>query len=136
MPDHLAPYADAIGAMTLLALILLAQGFVSAFFRNAVEKYQPGETLPPNHASATYRQVRSFENSLEAIPVFFIAAALAITLGVAPGWVWWATIITVIARALHWAFYSLNMPALRTAAFAVGSFAALSLGVAAALKAV
>ena len=135
MPEHLSPYADAVGLMTVLALIILLQGFVAAYFRNAVEKFQPGEKLPANHGSMTFRQVRSFENSLEAIPVFFIAAALAFTLGVAPGWVWWVTVIVVVCRALHWLFYTLNLQVLRTAAFAVGSFATLALGVVAGLAA-
>lgn len=129
MPDFLTPHADAFGLMTLIALLMLLQGFVGAYFRNAVEKYQPGERLPANHASVTFRQVRSFENSVENTPIFFTVFALAVFIGVSPAWVWWTTLIFLIGRAGHWLFYSLRLPALRTASFALGSFAMLALSV-------
>lgn len=129
MPVFLEPHAGALALIALTVLLVLLQGFVSAFFRNAVEKHQPGETLPANHASATFRQVRAFENSLENIPLFAVVAGLAMALGVSAGWIWWVALIVLAARALHWLFYTINAPALRTAAFAAGSLATLALGV-------
>lgn len=135
MPDFLTPHADALALMTLIVFLMLLQGFVGAFFRNAVEKYQPGERLPANHASATFRQVRSFENSAENTPVFFAAFLLAVFTGASAELVWWTTMIFLIGRIGHWLFYSLNMPVLRTASFAAGAFAMLALGAAAAISA-
>ena len=135
MEDLLAPHRPALVLIAYMVLIVLLQGFVSAFFRNAVEKFQPGETLPANHASATFRQVRAFENSLENAPLFILTAALAIAIGVSAGWVWWTASIVLVSRALHWLFYTINAPTLRTAAFAAGSFATLALAVATVMRA-
>ena len=61
--------------------------------------------------------------------------SLAVFAGVAPGWVWWATLIFLIGRVGHWLFYSLRLPVLRTASFAAGSFAMLALSVMSVLSA-
>ena len=67
MTELLAPYSDALFLVAVLMIVVIVQSFVAAFFRNAVEKHEAGESLEANHASTTYRMVRSFENSAENI---------------------------------------------------------------------
>lgn len=133
MTDALAPYADALLIVSLLMILIMAQSFAAAFFRNAVEKHEAGASLEANHASSTYRMVRSFENSAENIILFLPVFALAIAASVSPAWVWWVALLFTVGRAAHWAMYALNIPAMRTAAFATGFFATLALAVKTAL---
>ena len=129
MSEMLAPYADAIPLIVLIVILVMAQSFVAAFFRNAVEKHEAGAALEANHGSATYRMVRSFENSLENVAMFFPAVALAVIAGVSPGWVYWVSLLFLLSRAAHWACYALNIPPARTLSFAVGFFATLALAI-------
>lgn len=133
MTEFLTPYADALFLTTLVMIVIMAQSVVGAVFRNAVEKYLAGEALPANHASPTYRMVRSFENSLENVALFLPVTILAIAAAVSPAWVWWVALLFLIGRLGHWAMYALNIPALRTAFFALGFFATLALAIKTAL---
>ena len=133
MSEFLAPYADALFIVSLLMILIIVQSFVGAFFRNAIEKYQAGEPLPANHDSATYRMVRSFENSAENLILFLPVFVLAIAASVSPTWVWWVALLFTVGRAAHWAMYAMNIPMLRTVAFAIGFFATLALAVKTAL---
>ena len=133
MPEFLVPYSDALLIVALLMIIVMLQSFVGAFFRNAIEKHPAGASIPADHGSATYRMVRSFENSLENIALFLPVSALAIAAAVSPAWVWWVTLLFTIGRLGHWAMYALNIPPLRTAFFAIGFFATLALAVKTAL---
>lgn len=129
MPEFLTPYADALLIVSLLMIIVMLQSFVAAFFRNAIEKHEAGATIPADHGSATYRMVRSFENSAENIILFLPVFALAIAASVSPSWVLWVALLFTVGRLGHWAMYALNMPPLRTVFFAVGFFATLALAV-------
>lgn len=129
MSEFLTPYADALLIVSLLMIIVMLQSFVAAFFRNAIEKHEAGASIPADHGSATYRMVRSFENSLENIALFLPVILLAIAASVSPGWVWWVALLFTVSRLGHWAMYALNMPPLRTVFFAVGFFATLALAV-------
>ncbi len=133
MPDFVAPYTGALFLTAAVMILIMVQSVVATIFRNAVEKYQAGEALPANHASITFRMVRSFENSLENIVIFVPVLALAIAAAVSPAWVWWVALLFLIGRAGHWAMYALNIPALRTAFFATGFFATLALAIKTAL---
>ncbi len=129
MSEFLVPYADALFITSLLMILLILQSFAAAFFRNAVEKHEAGAALPANHASITFRMVRSFENSAENIILFLPVVALAIAASVSPAWVWWVALLFTVGRLGHWAMYALNIPPLRTAFFAIGFFATLGLAV-------
>lgn len=129
MTEFLTPYADALLIVSVLMIIVIVQSFVAAFFRNAVEKHEAGAVIPADHGSATYRMVRSFENSLENIALFLPVLLLAIAAAVSPVWVWWVAVLFTIGRIGHWAMYALNIPPLRTVFFAVGFFATLALAV-------
>jgi len=129
MSEFLTPYADALLIVSLLMIIVILQSFVAAFFRNAIEKHEAGATIPANHGSATYRMVRSFENSLENIALFLPVFLIAIAASVSPGWVWWVALLFTVGRLGHWAMYALNVPPVRTVFFAVGFFATLALAV-------
>ena len=133
MTEFLTPYADSLLIVAFLMIILILQSFVGAFFRNAVEQHVAGAAIPADHASATYRMVRSFENSLENIALFLPVLALAIAAAVSPAWVWWVALLFTIGRLGHWEMYALNIPPLRTVFFAIGFFATLALAVKTAL---
>lgn len=133
MAEFLAPYAGALLILSLLMIIVMLQSFVGAFFRNAIEKHQAGATIPADHGSATYRMVRSFENSLENIALFLPIVILAIAAAVSPAWVWWVVLLFTIGRLGHWAMYAMNIPPMRTVFFALGFFATLALAVKTAL---
>ena len=45
MSAALTPYADALFIVALLMILVMAQSFVAAFFRNAVEKALPMPAL-------------------------------------------------------------------------------------------
>lgn len=129
MSEFLAPHADALFIVSLLMIVIMLQSFVAAFFRNAVEKHEAGARLEANHASATFRMVRSFENSAENIILFLPVFTLAIAASVSPAWVWWVALLFTVGRLGHWAMYALNIPPLRTVFFAAGFFATLALAV-------
>lgn len=129
MSELLTPYADALLIVSLLMIIVILQSFVGAFFRNAIEKHEAGAVIPADHGSATYRMVRSFENSLENLPLFLPVVFLAIAAAVSPAWVWWVAVLFTVGRLGHWAMYALNIPALRTVFFALGFFSTLALAV-------
>ena len=133
MPDFAAPYADALLFSAAFIILILIQNFVATYFRNVVEPYKAGEALPANHDSATYRQVRSFENSLENGVPYLGAMALAILAGASPTWVYWTALIFLIARIGHWACYSANIPLARTVCFLAGFAATMALAVVTAL---
>ena len=127
MTELLAPYSDALFLVAVLMIVVIVQSFAAAFFRNAVEKHEAGESLEANHASTTYRMVRSFENSAENIILFLPVFALAIAAAVPPAWVWWVALLFLVGRLGHWAMYALNIPPMRTVFFALGFFATLAL---------
>ena len=133
MPDFLTPYSEALLLTSAVLILIMVQSVVATIFRNAVEKYQAGEALPANHASITFRMVRSFENSLENVVIFAPVIAAAIAVSVSPTWIWWVAFLFLIGRIGHWVMYALNIPALRTAFFATGFFATLALAVKTAL---
>ena len=133
MAEYLTPYSDVLLILSFVMIIVMLQSIVATIFRNAVEKYQAGEALPANHASITFRMVRSFENSLENVVILAPVLAVAIATSISPAWVWWVAVLFLIGRLGHWAMYALNIPALRTAFFAMGFFATLALAVKTAL---
>jgi hypothetical protein len=67
MTELLAPYSDVLFLVAVLMIVVIVQSFAAAFFRNAVEKHEASDSLKANHASTTYRMVRSSENSAENI---------------------------------------------------------------------
>ena len=90
MAEYLTPYSDALLILSFVMIIVMLQSIVATIFRNAVEKYQAGEALPANHASITFRMVRSFENSLENVVILAPVLAVAIATSISPAWVWCA----------------------------------------------
>jgi uncharacterized MAPEG superfamily protein len=129
MTEFLAPYNGALTLAVLIVLLTSAQSFVSAFFRNAVHPHPAGATIPADHENSTYRQVRSFENSIENAVLFFPTLFLAVLLQASPVWVYWITLIYLVARAGHWAMYSMKISVLRTVCFAVGFFSTVALAI-------
>ena len=132
MHELLTPYATALTATALLALIVLLQAIVASASRHVASTggQVAGAHLEADHSNRVYRLVRSFENSLENLPVFMLSIALAIAFALEPFWLNLAAVVFVAARLGHWAAYAAGKPSLRSTCFALGLSTNLILAVA------
>lgn len=103
--ELIVPYQPSLLALAALILCILIQSLLTAplaFIRN---EQSPGMPLRGDHTQLSFRALRTYQNSVENLPAFGLALALAILLGVKPALVNWAACLYVGFRMLFWALY-------------------------------
>ncbi|MEH6582457.1 MAG: MAPEG family protein [Halioglobus sp.] len=93
------------GLFAILATMLL-QTMVATVAHRKQGRYIPGvvsESL--GHESFVFRSHRTFQNSLENMPLMFGASVLALFVGLNPSWLAATIWVFAIARLLHMVLY-------------------------------
>ncbi|HUQ01916.1 MAG TPA: MAPEG family protein [Kofleriaceae bacterium] len=117
-----------LGLAAFAALIVIQVAIATASARKA--GHVPGVPIADGPSSFAFRAQRAHQNTLENAVPFLVALAAAVAAGVAPRVVDIAVLVFVSARVAHaLAYYAGAQPA-RTAAFAVGLVAVLTMSVA------
>jgi uncharacterized MAPEG superfamily protein len=117
-----------VGLALLAALIIIQVAIATASARNA--GHVPGVPIADGPASFAFRAQRAHQNTLENAVPFVIALAAALAAGVAPSVVDVAVLVFVGARVAHAVAYYAGARPARTAAFAVGLVAVMTMSVA------
>lgn len=95
-------YSSSLLVLTLLVLMVVIQSLVATVAHRKQKQYIPGVVDNAlDHASFVFRSHRTFQNSLENVPVFVITALLAVAIGVDAGSLFWCTLVYAVARLIH-----------------------------------
>lgn len=95
-------YSSSLLVLTLLVLMVVIQSLVATAAHRKQKQYVPGivdESL--DHHSFVFRSHRTFQNSLENVPLFVLTAILAIFIGVSSSTLFWSVLIYSAARLIH-----------------------------------
>lgn len=98
-------YQPALIALALAALIAPVQSFLSAPFAFIRREQVPGMPLRHDHSRLSFRVLRTYSNTVENLPAFGIAVAVAIVAQGAPGWVNALAIGHLACRLAFWGIY-------------------------------
>ena len=105
MPAFAADYQTALLALAVLALIVLLQAFLGAFFGFVRGKETPGATPAGGHEDLGFRALRCYANGAENLPAFAVAIVVAILAGANAGLINMLAVIHVALRVLYAAIY-------------------------------
>lgn len=127
-------YASALLILTLLILMVVIQSLVATVAHRKQQQYVPGiVNAELDHASFVFRSHRTFQNSLENVPIFVLSAMLAMFVGVAVGTLYWCVLVFTVARLIHMVlFYKIATnanPSPRSYFYLIGFFTQLTLSV-------
>ena len=99
-------YNLTIWGLWFIALTVFAQGFVATIAHRRQSDMVPGKLNDSlSHNSFVFRSHRTFHNSLENLPTFFIPALLAMFIGVEPAVLAWVVWIFALSRFAHMMLY-------------------------------
>lgn len=112
--------------------MVVIQSFVATIAHRKQTQYVPGIVDDKlDHHSFVFRSHRTFQNSLENVPLFILTALVGMALGVAPGAMMWIAAIFFVARLLHMVlFYKIatnKNPSPRSYFYLIGFFTQLYL---------
>jgi len=99
-------YMLSFWALLFMLFTMLLQTMVATAAHRKQGKYVPGvvaETL--GHESFVFRSHRTFQNSLENVPLMFSMAVLAVLAGLNPTWLAATAWTFAIARFIHMVLY-------------------------------
>ncbi len=102
---YLAAYQSSFAVLAALALVALAQSFLSAPLAFASEEQVPGKPLRHDHSKLSFRAIRTYQNSVENLPAFVAALLVAIVAGVSATLVNGLAIAYLAFRLAFWAIY-------------------------------
>lgn len=129
----LMQYDFAFIFLALLCLVTLIQNFLLAPIAFASNEQEPGMPVRLDHNALSFRAIRTYQNSIETLPVFGFALIVAIIAGVSP---WWVNLIAGVYlgfRLLFWAIYYSGIGKVtggpRTIAFVGGLIANVALAI-------
>lgn len=125
-------YASSLVVLTLLVLMVVIQSLVATVAHRKQKQYVPGIVNSElDHGSFVFRSHRTFQNSLENVPLFILTAFLAFFVGVTASTVYWCVLVFTVARFLHMVlFYKIATnanPSPRSYFYLIGFFAQLAL---------
>lgn len=105
-PDQIGDYHVAIVALSLLCIAVLIQAFLAGVIGLSKAGGElPGAPLQGNHASLSFRVLRTYGNSVENLPAFGLCVFLAILGSANSALVNWLAALHVGARLAFWAIY-------------------------------
>jgi len=128
LETHVATVWSLLG---LAALVVVQVAISTAATRKAAQV--PGLPLTVGHESFAFRAFRAHQNTLENLPPFALAVAVALAAGVAPSLLGGASLGFLAARVGHAVAYYRGVAPARTAAFSLGLLAVVVILAAAAL---
>lgn len=111
MPELVTTYDLTIISLAALAIIVLLQSFLGAVFGLVLGPSVPGEVPEGSHSNFGHRALRTYQNSVENLPAFAVAAIAAMLAGADP---WTVNVLSasyVGTRVLYWAVYYGNVGA-------------------------
>ena len=125
-------YAASLVVLTLLVLMVVIQSLVATVAHRKQKQYVPGIVSSElDHSSFVFRSHRTFQNSLENVPIFVVSAMLAMFIGVEVTTLYWCVLIFTVARLIHMLlFYKIATnanPSPRSYFYLIGFFAQLAL---------
>lgn len=125
-------YANSLIVLVLLVLMVVIQSLVATIAHRKQKQYIPGIVNGElDHGSFVFRSHRTFQNSLENVPIFVLSVMLAIFIGVEASSVYWCALIFTIARLLHMVlFYKIATnanPSPRSYFYLIGFFTQVAL---------
>lgn len=120
-----AHYHASFWGLWLIICTVMAQGMVAAIAHRRQARYVPGVIDSSlGHDSFVFRSHRTFQNSLENLPLMFASIVLALWCGVAADWLAGCVWVYALARLLHMALYyaiaTEQNPSPRSYFFAIG----------------
>jgi len=101
----LAQYHVSLCLISVLILIALIQNFLCAPFAFLKEEQLPGIPTKGDHALFSFRVIRTYQNSVENLPLILGTVLLGIIANIASGSLNWLVAIYVLARIAFWAIY-------------------------------
>lgn len=131
-----APYAHAIAALALWAMLMTVLGGLSTRGRTAENRCDCGKPKR-DYANKVYRADRAFMNAIESTGPFIAATLAAILSGASPFWVNLFASVFIVARVIMAYVHigTTNQP-MRSAFWAVGFLCIICLAVMAVVAAV
>ena len=99
-------YLTSFWAIWLMVFTMIAQSLIATGAHRKQTEYVPGvvdEKL--GHESFVFRSHRTFQNSLENVPLMLFTALLAVLVGLGPASLAWTSWIYAIARVIHMVLY-------------------------------
>ena len=125
-------YASSLVILTLLVLMVVIQSLVATVAHRKQKQYVPGIVNSElDHGSFVFRSHRTFQNSLENVPVFVVSAMLAMFIGVSVSQLYWCVLVFTLARLIHMVlFYKIATnanPSPRSYFYLLGFFTQLAL---------
>ena len=125
-------YAASLVILTLLVLMVVIQSLIATVAHRKQRQYVPGIVNSElDHGSFVFRSHRTFQNSLENVPIFVVSAMLAMFVGVEVTTLYWCVLIFTVARLIHMVlFYKIATnanPSPRSYFYLIGFFAQLAL---------
>ena len=125
-------YSSSLLILSLLVLMVVLQSLIATVAHRKQTQYVPGivdGTL--DHGSFVFRSHRTFQNSLENVPIFILSVMLAMFIGLGASTVFWCTLIFTVARLIHMVlFYKIatnKNPSPRSYFYLIGFFTQLTL---------
>lgn len=95
-------YASSLLILTLLVLMVVIQSFVATIAHRKQKQYVPGiVNAELDHGSFVFRSHRTFQNSLENVPIFVLSAMLAMFVNMEAATLYWCVLIFTVARLIH-----------------------------------
>ena len=102
---QIAAYIPALGAIMILIITVLVQGFLAGVLGLAGGEETAGMPLRGDHTKFSFRVLRTYGNSTENFSVMIATTILAIAAGVSPIVVNWLVGLHVAIRLAYWAVY-------------------------------
>ena len=102
----LEQYLASFWALWLIVFTVIAQSLIATGAHRKQTQYVPGvvdENL--GHDSFVFRSHRTFQNSLENVPLMLFTGFLAVMVGFSPTALAWTAWIFAIARLIHMVLY-------------------------------
>jgi uncharacterized MAPEG superfamily protein len=126
MLEGLLPYHPTLLACAVLAVLMFVQVIVLDV-ASIRAKHVPGMPITAGHGNFLFRAARAHGNTNENLALFLLLIVLAVLLGAAPRWTWYAAWAFTLARAGHMFFYYFDWRAARSVAFGAGLLAQFAL---------
>ena len=105
MEQLIATYDLTVLSLIVLSIIVLLQCLLGAVFGLVMSPSVPGETPVGDHNDFGHRALRTYQNSVENLPAFAVAAIAAMLVGADPWTVNTLAAAHVGTRILYWMVY-------------------------------
>jgi uncharacterized MAPEG superfamily protein len=125
-------YADTLLVLSILLTMVVLQSIIATGAHRKQSAYIPGIVDDKlDHFSFVFRSHRTFQNSMENVPLFVLTSLVAIALEASTSTLFWTAIVFTLARLVHMVlFYKIatnKNPSPRSYFFMVGLIAQLFL---------